>query len=321
MRVYQHSGIVPVRSAFATFVVGSLAAAALGVTYSFTFQYIPYVHLNFLFAIGFGVATGLAVAWGARRGKIRHTAVTGALALLAVLAGIYVEWGTTVYALCPAADLPQLWTTAGLKPLLPHHVLGVMIELFDHGSWSLDGGAAVRGWPLVSLWFAEAAVIMTAAYCTATSQVAKRAFCEKCQEWIASRRPHLYVGDGNENVWSEIQLGSFDNLAQTPHASGGEDTFVKLTLNVCEGCSDSNFLTITNCRRRRNSKGQEWVEEKDAVTNGIVTATQAEIIEAANTIAPGIGETPVELGTSASIGNWTLQPTTPLPEIPTPVQS
>ncbi len=320
MLTYHHSGIVPTRSAFATLVLGSLAAALLGVIYSFTFQYIPYVHLNFLLAIGFGVFTGFAVAWGVRRGKIRSTAATGGLALVAALAGIYVEWGTTVYALCSAADLPQFFAVAGLKPLLPHNVVGVMIELFDHGSWSLDGGAAVHGWPLVGLWIAEAAVIMTAAYCTATAQIAKVPFCENCQEWISSRAPHLYVGNGNEAVWSEIQRGNFDNLAQTPHASGAEDNFMKLTLNVCAGCSDSNYLTITKCRRRRNSKGQEWIEQTDVVTNGIVTATQSEIIEAANTIAPGIGETPLELGPAPG-ENWTLQPTTPLPEIPTPVQS
>jgi hypothetical protein len=319
MRVYQHSGTVPIRGALFTLVVGSAVAMALGALYSFTFQYIPYVHLNFLLAIGFGALTGFVVAWAARQGKIRHTAVTVALATVAIMAGIYVEWGTTVYALCPADKLPQFWANAGLTPLLPHYIVGLMLELFDHGSWSLDGGGMVHGWPLVALWLMEAGMIIAMAVATAHSQIAKRPFCEKCQEWIACRPPHLYVGDGAEAVWSEIRRGTFENLAQTPHASGGEETFVKLTLRVCEGCSESNYLTITKCVRKRNTKGQEWIEEKELITNGILKAAEAEIIEAANTIAPGIDELPLDL--SGNGGKWTLQPSPVEVEVPAAAQA
>src|SRR5437868_1816146 len=83
----------------------------------------------------------------------------------------------------------------------------------------------------------------------------RRPCCERCQEWVGGLSPHFYVGDGTEPVWSEVQAGVFETLALTPRANGTEPTYVRLTLRVCDGCSESNYLTITACRRYVDDKG------------------------------------------------------------------
>jgi hypothetical protein len=308
MQVYKHSGAVPALGAIKALIAGSLTAMTLGVVYAFVFYYIPYVYLNFLMAIAVGVGSGYVVGQAALHGKIRNISVVGGIALLATLAGIYAEWGATIYAMYPTSELPQLWAKAGLKPFLPQSILLLMVELFDKGSWGLSANTTVHGWPLVALWLVEVALIVSAAIGAATRSIAERPFCERCQEWITGHSPHVYVGEGCEPVWTEVQNGTLETLALTPRATGDEPTYVRLTLQVCEGCSDSNYLTITACQKTIDSKGNPGLEERDLVTNLHVSATQVEIIQAANLIAPQAGELPLKRPTPS--GNWTLEDAT-----------
>jgi hypothetical protein len=193
--------------------------------------------------------------------------------------------------------------------------VAVMLNLFADGSWGLSGNTTVHGWPLVALWIIEAGVIITLSVMTAVAQIADRPFCEACQRWVSGHAPHFYVGDGTEPVWNEVQQGTFETLAMTSRATGAEPTFVRLTLNTCEGCSDSNFLTITACRNTVDNKGNPKLEEKKVITNLILAPQQVDIVQAANMIAPAAGE---ELPPALTGGdNWTLQKpsqaTEPLP--------
>jgi hypothetical protein len=113
------------------------------------------------------------------------------------------------------------------------------------------------------------------------------------------------VGDGTEPVWTEVQQGTFETLAMTSRATGAEPTFVRLTLKTCDGCSDSNFLTITGCKNTVDGKGNPKLEENNLITNLILQPTQVDIIQAANMIAPAMGS---ELPAMLVGGNdWTIQ--------------
>lgn len=311
MQTYHHSGAVPMIGAIKALLAGALAAAVLGSVYCFSFYYVPYVYLNFVMALAVGAGSGYVVGQSAIHGKIRNVNAVGAIALVAALAGIYAEWGTTIYALYPAAELPQFAAQAGLKPFLPQSILITMTELFARGSWGLDSKSTVHGLPLALLWVIEAAMILAAAVGIATSRMADRPFCERCQEWIDGLAPPFYVGDDTEPVWTEVQTGTFETLALTPRADGTEPTYVKLTLRICDGCSESNYLTITACRKYVDSHGHQQLKETAIIKNLVLTSTQADIVQAANVIAPSALEVPLALPPSA--GNWTLQKPAPAP--------
>jgi hypothetical protein len=309
MQTYSHSGTVPMVGAVKALLAGAVASAVLGIVYCFTFYYVPYVYLNFLMAVGVGAGTGYVVGQTAIHGKIRNVNVVGTIALVAALAGLYAEWGTTIYALQLPAELPQFAARAGLKPFLPQSILMVMAELFARGSWGLSANAMVTGWPLVTVWLVEAGLILVTSLGVATSRMADRPFCERCQEWIDGLAPHFYVGDGTEPVWTEVQSGTFETLALTPRADGSESTYVKLTLRVCDGCSESNYLTITACCKYVDAHGHQQLKETAIIKNLALTSTQADIVQAANVIAPSSLEVPLALPPSA--GNWTLQGSSP----------
>jgi hypothetical protein len=293
MRTYQHSGIVPVTAAIQSLAIGSAAAVVLGIVYTFSFYYIPYVYLNFLLAMGFGAGVGWCVGWTAHEGKMRNTGVAVALAVVAALVGIYAEWGTTLYALVPAAEIPQYWKEAGLSTYLPHTILAMMAHLFQEGSWGLTAGQMVKGWPLVILWLVEAGMIVGLAATTAFAQIADKPFCEACSEWITGETPHFYQGNGSEPVWTEVQNGNFDALADTEQATGGELTYVRIKLHVCETCTESNYLTITRCENTVDGKGNPKLIEKNIITNLAVDDTQVELIRTAHLIAPIAGMPPL----------------------------
>ena len=286
MRTYQHSGIVPPLGALQALGLGTAAAIVLGIVYSFTFYYIPIVYLNFLLAAAFGGGVGWIVGWAAREGNVRNTPVTVGLAVVAAFVGIYAEWGSTLYAICPPELLPQLWSSAGLQTFLPHEIAATMLDLFAEGSWGLSEGAMVKGWTLVALWFIEGGMIVGLAATTAHHQIANRPFCEPCGTWITGHTPHLYQGDGTEPVWSEVLTGNFDTLADTLRADGNEPTYVRLKLHVCDTCEESNYLTITRCENTVDNKGNPKTVERDLITNLAIDRTQVELIRAANMIAP-----------------------------------
>jgi hypothetical protein len=308
MRIYQHSGAVPAGGAAMALAAGAIAAAVLGIVYSFTFYYIPYVYLNFLLVVAFGLGTGYVVGFAAREGNIRNVVAVGTIALIAAAVGIYAEWGSTVYAMCPPLELPLLWAKLGLFSFLPQNIVVVMLDLFAEGSWGMTANSTVHGWPLVVLWIVEAGLITSIAIGTAVKQVANVPFCEACQKWVSSHSPHFYAGDGSESVWSEVQQGTFETLALTPRATTGEPTYVRLALATCDGCSDSNFLTITVCRNTVDNKGNPRLEETNLVSNLILEPVQVDIIQAANVIAPAAGEGPLPaIQLPQGAGNWTLQ--------------
>lgn len=305
MKIYEHSGAVPPTGAALALLTGAVASAALGIVYSFSFYYIPYVYLNFVLAVGFGAGSGFVVGQLARVGKIRNTSVVAGLAIIATAVGIYAEWGSTVYAMYPAEALAQLWAKAGLRTFEPWAIGRLMQGLFEEGSWGLTAGGNVRGWPLVAFWVIEAGLVLTSASKIATSQIADHPFCEACQQWVTSHTPHFYVGNGSESVWTDVQNGTFETLALTPRATGQEPTFVRLTLKSCDSCLNSRFLTVTACANTTDNKGNPKLEETNLAGNLILTTTQSEIVEAASMIAPQPGETPVEIPPTA--GAWTLQ--------------
>jgi hypothetical protein len=302
MRTYQHSGTVPVLGAIQSLAIGSAAAVVLGIAYTFSFYYIPYVYLNFLLAMGFGMGVGWTTGWAAREGKIRNTGVTIALAVVASLVGIYAEWGSTIYALAPPDEIADYWNEFGLSSFLPHVIVGLMIQLYQEGSWGLAAGAMVNGWPLLALWLIEAGVIVGLAATTAFAQIANKPFCEACNEWITGETPHFYVGDGSEPVWTEVQNGNFDPLADTSQSTGCEPTFVRIKLHVCETCTASNYLTITRCENTVDNKGNPKLEEKDIITNLAVNETQVELIRTAHLIAPMAGMPPLGPPTAEPAG-------------------
>jgi hypothetical protein len=304
MRTYQHSGIVPIFGAIQALAIGCAAAVGLGIVYAFTFYYIPYVYLNFALAVGFGYSLGWVVGWAAREGNIRNTSATVAIAVVAALVGLYVEWGTCAYAMCPIGELASMWNDVGLLTYLPHNVLALMSELYENGSWGLTENQSVTGLVLVALWVIEAGTIVFIALAVGLSQVADRPFCEACQRWITGEAPHLYVGDGNEPVWTEVQNGNFDTLADTPRATGNEPNYVRVNLHSCDSCELSNYLSITRCQTTTDNQGNPRTVESQLVTNLVIDSTQIEILRAANTIAPTVES--LEL---AEIGKrqWTMR--------------
>jgi hypothetical protein len=311
MRVYQHSGAVPPTGAIMALAAGSLASAVFGIAYSFSFYYIPYVYLNFILAAAFGGGTGWVVGVCAKEGKIRNVAAVGTLALIAVLAGIYAEWGSTVYAMFPAAEISRLWAKVGISTFHPLAIVRLMQGLFAEGSWGMTANNNVTGWPLVGLWVFEAGLVICTCIATAVAQIAEHPFCEACQRWVSGHTPHFYAGDGSESVWTDVQHGTFEPLALTPRAEGSEPTYVRLTLKSCDGCSDSNFVTITACQNTVDSKGNPKHVETNLVSNLILQPTQVEIIEAANILAPAPGETATPM--PGATGSWTMQ-STPQPD-------
>ena len=99
MQTYSHSGAVPIGGAIATMFVATAMAIVGGILYAYAFHWIPFVYINFLITLAYGIAIGAAVSIMAKRGKIRNNLFLQVAAVVAALIGLYFYWAAYLWAL------------------------------------------------------------------------------------------------------------------------------------------------------------------------------------------------------------------------------
>lgn len=262
---YEPSKKMPLGGIGLLLVGGVIAAAALALVYIYAVWYIPFVYVNFILCIGFGVLLGAALAQLVRLGKLRNPGAVGLLALGLGLVAVYLEWAVYLTLLLNSettgtgsnADTTTSFSFSTLVGLLlsPGLMLDAMKELNATGSWSLKG-ATPSGIFLALIWLMEAAVIVGGAYLLAHSQ-ATEPFSEVSQEWADEEtlaHPVGYAHDPN-TTRSALETGQFQHLA--PYAGQeGEDKFARVQLHCAPNDPACHYLTLQNVSRTLDKKGK-----------------------------------------------------------------
>ncbi|RZK26574.1 MAG: hypothetical protein EOO63_14520 [Hymenobacter sp.] len=74
---YQPSNKMPLAGTLALLAGGVAAALVLALVYIYAVWYIPFIYINFILCLGFGLLLGAALAALARLGKLRNPAAVG----------------------------------------------------------------------------------------------------------------------------------------------------------------------------------------------------------------------------------------------------
>ena len=245
-----------------TLLVGSIAAAFLGVVYSCIVVYVGIIYLNFLLAVLYGFGIGKAVAWGAKIGHARTKIFPASAAVVVGLIGLYFAWATDMVARfkLPLAD------HRFLRALEPNVLAAYVRYFYDHGLWTINfahgannpNGGPVSGIPLAAIWLAEAGMIIgTAAYSSWKAMI-DLVYCERCEKWVKQtkdvRRLRLAMTPAD---LAQIAQGDLRPLSTLPRANKQEPNFLRLDLENCEKCSESNFLTISRVMTVIDKKGKK----------------------------------------------------------------
>jgi hypothetical protein len=266
MHRYSPSGSVPVVGALMT-VVGSLAAAAVtAVVYALIIRWVPFIYLNFLATMGFAFAMGLPVTMLSTMGKIRSPLFIRGMWLLTLLFGYYVYWGATI------------WTHGGWQlgfiVFNPRAIMGFGAVLFEEGSWGLRNGDNVTGWFLVAFWVLEFGILAYFSYLSAVANI-DQPFCELCNEWTETEKGvALYQATGKEAEWDKVRLGEFHALMQVPLLSTSLSEYIRMDVNACPKCQNSNFLSIQQVKSTVDKDGDESTKESPLIANMTLTGEQ-----------------------------------------------
>ncbi len=282
MQFYRHSGRcgmwgVPVAAG-----VGVVTALVLGAVYAYGTNWIPFIYLNALLTVGFGLAVGAAVAWGARAGKIRSMPIAVMVGGVVGVLAIYFAWVFDPMARVEIVDQP-IWD---LQTLWAYMKLG-----YDEGFWSIgQHGGEVKGVFLAGVWAVEAVIIIGVAALTVRGLLGTRPFCETCNRWTTVEKGVALLSlTGDEGVDAKLNRlmeGDLGALSEFYQGAESEPAVLRLDLATCADCPTCNYVTATLVRLVEKKKGEVSKQEQALLQNLELAPEDVEKVRSAGVPRP-----------------------------------
>jgi hypothetical protein len=235
---YQPSGALPPASFLAIPAGAAAASCILAPLYAATTLLVPFVYVNAVTVIGYGLAAGFAAGLAARASHCRNPAAAAFLTFVGSLPGLYLAWAFWLYlvAVLPSTSWP------GLEPLKaaaldyrswlglarqPDLLLDLAAAVNFQGVWAVGRSSAnLTGTPLLIVWIAEALVFLVAASRAAAGAVS-HPYSEEARAWLPGA---VECGSGlavpeepgrAAEAFSRIASGDLGYLAGAPLAAAG----------------------------------------------------------------------------------------------------
>ncbi|HKD37572.1 MAG TPA: hypothetical protein VKB78_12255 [Pirellulales bacterium] len=254
---YIHSGKAPLTGLMMAMLTGLATAVVLGVAYAFAVVYIPIVYLNMLLTMGFGAAIGGAVGYTAKLGHVRSRLMPSMVAAVCGLVGLYIAWG--------ADALARVGVPVGgdvFDAFRPELLSAYMKFFYENGFWAIGHGVGnnnqqmVSGIALAAVWLAEAGIIVGVAAFVSWVTLGHAVYCEHCEKWARSQKnvQRLTIGMPDTAI-AQIAAGDLSLLDAWPRANPADQFFVRLNLDFCDGCENSNYLTMERVVTQIDKKG------------------------------------------------------------------
>ncbi len=277
LQTYRHSGKFGLHALLFVPLVGALVGWPLGMAYGYLVKWIPFVYLNALITVGYGLALGMATVFALKKCRVRNSLVAGVLAAVVGFEANYLQWNGHLHALLDGA--PLLVAPAMLRE--------AMAFLYENGSWGLRSGGNVTGAMLGLVWLIEAGGILGLTLVVATSAIGSTPYCEKSGSWLDDEKKFdtlAAIDDAQERAL--LAAGDIAPvIAGRPRAEGAT-AFTRLTLKHSPRCEDFFTLKAEAVTLSTNKKGE--VEEKtQSLTQDLVLPREMrELVEEFANITP-----------------------------------
>jgi len=270
---YQPSGKAPVKGLIIA-LLGSIVAAILcSIVYIALQWFIPFIYINVLFAIGFGIVVGAACSFLLKKGKVRNKAAVFAVAGIAALMALYSQWALFISLKIESTgnfsvsdiNIGIVKTSFHLNTFAevffnPKGVFEVIRVFNEVGTFSLKG-STVTGAFLWIIWIIEAGIIIVATYIVADS-VNKHPYSETYDKWMDKvESKKAYVQDTN-TLKSLLDAKKYDEvLSPLKESQPLDDAYSEITIYHLLEDSDA-YISIDNVTVTQKGK-----EKKKHSTN------------------------------------------------------
>jgi phosphate/sulfate permease len=248
----------------ALFAGAIVAAAAAAWLYQMLMTWIPYIYVNLVLCAGFGAALGVAGAWAVRRGHCRNRVVAVALAvpLAAAAVGASYYWGyrSTLSAIAeknPETPIEAIREEVTFERWIDARKEAGWTMSSSHSSDSRRNSPDISGAGVLVVWAIEALLLLGLTVLLVDAE-AQKPYCERCGRWCAPK-PLSLAGLGRADI--------------AVRADGDPARSLVLTGNICDGCTDTAFLSVEE-KTTTQKKKQTSVKTVRLFKHAILTSEQ-----------------------------------------------
>lgn len=239
--------------------VGGLLLAPI---YSYAIVYIPIVYINLVLTGGFGLIAGLMIAGGLRLGHTHNKGVSWALVGLGLLFAYWMHWAWWFSGLAFRADFDD-FTILGM--LFPWNLIESVGFVYESGTWSMGSSdEAVSGVFLGVIWLAEAAIFFGAGLFGGAMLIGSGTYCARCKAWCKEIPATLLQADPTGDLTSQVDRQNWSALMR-PAPSSGSSMWHEAHIHRCEGCGETNTVTLKDVTVSHDKKGNEQRKDKVVV--------------------------------------------------------
>jgi hypothetical protein len=262
----------------ALFVAATAGGAAVAWLYQSLMTWISYIYVDLLlcaaFAGGLGVAGAFAVRRGHCRNRVLALVLAVPLALVAVGASYYAGYRSTIARIAdenPGTPVDAIRAELTFERWIDARKRAGWTMRSSHASSTRDS-PDIAGAGVLVVWLIEALAIAGVTALIVDAEAAKP-YCERCARWCTPK-PLILRGLGRADVEHAVQLGDLMPLVDIALRSDGDPArSLVLTGNVCEGCSDTAFLTVEE-KTTTQRKKQTSTKSVRLIKNAILTSQQ-----------------------------------------------
>lgn len=258
---------------FVLFAVTMVTAIPLLATaYAYAIWYIPFVFLNFIITVFFGLGTSYAVnTLVVKPGKVRRNSLATMFSLVGSLVALYVHWAIWVDLVVNSKSTGGL-SMIGIpnSSMDPGQVLGLVLspgtllviigKISQFGTWGIKG-VVPSGIPLLVIWLAEA-VIIVAIPLMLSKMISRKPFCEITRKWFKEEELPAYrliedVAAFRASL-ENLEVSPLEGMSRAASTESDHCIVTQYTAPRSPHC----YLTVCNNKARLNEKGETEFDEE-----------------------------------------------------------
>lgn len=259
MNQYKHTGEAPSSGVLMALSAGIAAALLLSVPYAYITVYIPFIYLNVLAVVGFGMGIGICISKVARVGMVQSPAVVMLVGIVCACAAEYFNWVAWIFAL----------TRQDVLVFNPTGILHIAGAVLKEGTWGMTGDEPVKGVFLLIVWVIEFGIIIWFAAAIARGGITDWFCCPECKKWFDTATKSIaYELPGDlDGVVSRLKQLDFNALKELRRLDEiNHSKFLTLELYFCPqcvkfGCFSLNSIELIQKKKEVETKTVNLIEK------------------------------------------------------------
>lgn len=228
-----------------------------GYLYAVVVTYMPFIYLNLLLNVGFGLMIGFSVSFLCKLALIRNIKARFFIGLLASIVGLAAHWWVYLF-LITTGKIPLEHTVSEGSFLIDPEVLKeIFMALYTYGNWSFSG-IDINGSLLVSIWVGEALIIIGAPLLILYKHPIPP-FSEKYMKWyskVTLAQDFAYIS-GIVSFIQELRGAKGANLLHYPKGDGRRHS--KVCLYYLEE-EEKAYVSVDNVYISKGSNARKEID-------------------------------------------------------------